>query len=208
MSSEQERMDRRSMQEFALPLYTEIPDVGLYLKQVVKYLNETLQPWFNLSVTETMISNYVKMHLVPNAVKKQYYRDQIASFLFIVLAKQVVSLDNIQILLKMQKERFETKEAYELFSGAFMKVFRKTFTVNTEPVEERKTASVSVEEERMTELDLTGAEEQREETLDSYQSLILNIIIAIVQKYYIERCFQELMEAEEDEAESSGENKN
>lgn len=165
MGNVQNKPVKKEMEEFALPRYNEIPDVGLYLKQVVKYINETLNPWFDITVTETMISNYVKMHLVPNAIKKLYYRDQIATFLFIVLAKPVVSLDNIQILLKMREEQYETKEAYELFGDALKKTTLSIFGTGRADAPESK---------------------------DSFQALIKNIIIAIVQKYYIEKIFWEL----------------
>ncbi len=176
MSAQHETAEKREIQEFRLPGYNEIPDVGLYLKQVVKYLNETLNPWFDISVTETMISNYVKMHMIPNAIKKLYYRDQIASLLFIVLAKPVVSLDNIQILLKLRAEKYETREGYELFSSAFMRTIRSIFCA-----EETESAA----------------------PLDAYQALIKNIIIAIVQKYYIEKCFRDLEKTLEEEKEAA-----
>lgn len=165
MGTVQKETEVRDISEFTLPKYNEIPDVGLYLKQVVKYINETLGPWFDISVTETMISNYVKMHLVPNAIKKQYYRDQIAAFMFIVLSKTVVSLDNIQLLLKMREEKYEVKEGYELFSNAFVRIMRVTFGI---------------------------AAEEDVEPADEVQALMKNIIIAIVQKYYIDRCFENL----------------
>ncbi len=168
MSTIEKNNENHEISQFCLPAYSEIPDVGLYLKQVVKYINETFGPWLDLTVTETMISNYVKMHLVPNAIKKQYYRDQIASFLFIVLAKPVVSLEHIRTLLKIREEQYETREAYELFAGSFMSTFRSVFS----------------------------AEGEREaEPSDTYQLLMKNIIIAIVQKYYIEQCFRELEES-------------
>lgn len=165
MGAKKEVTVKSDIQDFSLPKYNEIPDVGLYLKQVVKYINETLGPVFGISVTETMISNYVKMHLVPNAIKKQYYRDQIATFMFIVLTKTIVSLDNIQLLLKMREEKYDPLEAYELFGKAFTRIMRNTFGV---------------------------AAEEDVEPADEMQALMKNIIIAIVQKYYIDRCFMEL----------------
>jgi len=45
--------------DFRMPRYAEIPDVGLYLEQVVKYVNDKLEI-FNLPITTSMISNYVK----------------------------------------------------------------------------------------------------------------------------------------------------
>lgn len=170
MGTEKAVTMEKDIQDFSLPRYNEIPDVGLYLKQVVKYINETLGPVFGIAVTETMISNYVKMHLVPNAIKKQYYRDQIATFMFIVLTKTIVSLDNIQLLLKMREEKYEPQEAYELFGKAFTRIMRNTFGI---------------------------AAEEDVEPADEVQALMKNIIIAIVQKYYIDRCFLELKEEQD-----------
>ncbi len=156
---------RIEIQDFHFPAYNEIPDVGLYLKQVVRYLNDTLNPYFDIAITDTMISNYVKLHLVPGAVKKLYYRDHIALFLFIILSKSMVSLDHIQTLLKLQQEQYETKDAYIRFVTAFEKILRNIYGAEKEPLSEPE---------------------------DSYQKLVKNVIIGIVQKYYIETCFREL----------------
>ena len=51
-------MDNR-MQEFRMPRYHEIPDVGLYLEQTIKYINSCLAP-LDIAVTASMVSNYVK----------------------------------------------------------------------------------------------------------------------------------------------------
>ena len=95
-----------SIETFSMPRYHEIPNVGLYLKQVVKYINDYLNPYFRITVTETMLSNYVKMHMVPNPVKKQYSRDSIAMLIFITLAKSVLPLEDIQYMLKLQGSRY------------------------------------------------------------------------------------------------------
>ena len=44
--------------DFRMPRYDELPNVGLYLEQTVKYINECLSP-LNIPVTSSMISNYV-----------------------------------------------------------------------------------------------------------------------------------------------------
>lgn len=77
-----------------IPQYNEIPDVGLYLDQVTKYLNTYLSG----SMTPTMVTNYVKLKIVPKAVKKAYSRDQIAMFFFIALSKQLLSMDQIRTI--------------------------------------------------------------------------------------------------------------
>ena len=45
---------------FHLPRYQEIPDVGLYLEQTAKYIDSYLSPLEDISITGSMISNYVK----------------------------------------------------------------------------------------------------------------------------------------------------
>ena len=67
-----------SVRNFRLPRYEEIPNVGLYLEQTAKYINEYLAPMQDGALTPSMISNYVKKHLISNPIKKQYSRDQIA----------------------------------------------------------------------------------------------------------------------------------
>ena len=60
---------------FRLPRYSEIPSVGLYLEQACKYMGEFLTPLGDYALTPSMVSNYVKRHLIDSPVKKQYSRD-------------------------------------------------------------------------------------------------------------------------------------
>ena len=75
--------------DFRLPRYHEIPNVGLYLEQITKYICESLAPLQENVLTSSMISNYVKKNLISNPVKKLYSRDQIAYLIFIAIAKTV-----------------------------------------------------------------------------------------------------------------------
>ena len=86
-----------------LPAYDQIPNVGLYLEQVTKFLNEYLEPLGCPPITGSMISNYVKKGLVKNPVKKQYDREHIAVLLMIAVVKTVLSLEEVQKLLDAQK---------------------------------------------------------------------------------------------------------
>ena len=104
-----------TVRKFRLPRFEEIPDVGLYLEQVTKYIGDYLAPLENVNITSSMISNYVKRGLVSNPVKKQYNREQIAYLLYIAVAKNALSLDNIGILFKMQRRTYEIKAAYDYF---------------------------------------------------------------------------------------------
>ena len=87
-------MSANTIQSFHLPPYHEIPDVGLYLDQVTRYINDSLQPLGQPPVTASMLSNYVKKGYVARPVRKQYFRDQIGYFFFMSLTKQVLPLEH------------------------------------------------------------------------------------------------------------------
>ncbi len=89
----------KTLAMFRLPAYNEIPDVGLYLEQVAKFINTYLSIFPQMEVTPSMISNYAKQKLFQRVNKKTYSREQIAVILFIVLTKTVLSIDQIRILL-------------------------------------------------------------------------------------------------------------
>jgi len=106
-------------EEFKLPSYSEIPSVGLYLDQTSKYINEALNDLPECSITNSMISNYVKKHLIANPVRKQYGREQIAHLIFIAVTKSTLSLDDIDGLFRLQEEKYECEKAYMYFRERF-----------------------------------------------------------------------------------------
>lgn len=113
--------------DFKLPSYNEIPGVGLFLEQVSKYINEYLAPLGNQELTGSMISNYVKKDIIDNPVKKQYNRDQIAYLIFIAIAKIALSLEDINELLKLQKQVCGAERAYEYFVKDFQMTLDSVF---------------------------------------------------------------------------------
>ena len=94
---------KSSIQGFHMPRYQDIPNMGLYLEQTTKYLNHFLAPLGCMEVTSSMISNYVKKGLISSPVKKLYYADQIAYLFFIIIAKQVLFMENIIELSERHK---------------------------------------------------------------------------------------------------------
>ena len=109
---------------FSLPDYDQIPNVGLYLEQVTKYLNEYLEPLGCTPLTGSMISNYVKKGLVKNPVKKQYDREHIARLLVIAVSKTVLSLEEIQQLLAGHPEG---QQGYEAFCATLLGQLEEVF---------------------------------------------------------------------------------
>lgn len=118
---------------FHLPRYHEIPDVGLYLEQVTGYLSAQLGPLQSVSITSSMISNYVKKDLIPNPVKKRYNRRQVAALVCIVVAKTVLALEDIQVLLDMQRRLSDSQTAYDLFCDELEAVLGDVFGFGPPP---------------------------------------------------------------------------
>ena len=84
---------------YHLTRWDHIPNVGLYLEQVTKYLNEQLAILECPPLTNSMVSNYVKKKIIPNPVKKQYDREHIALLLLLGIVKCTLPLDTARFLL-------------------------------------------------------------------------------------------------------------
>ena len=119
---------QRDILSFDLPPYREIPNVGLFLEQTVKYISEYLAPLDDsVNLTGSMISNYVKKGIIKNPVKKQYAREQIAYLFYIAIAKSVLSLEDIQTMLQLQTATYDIEEAYEYFRSELKNILRLIF---------------------------------------------------------------------------------
>ncbi len=111
---------RKTILEFRLPPYEEISDVGLYLEQTARYVHSILHPLVDsTTLTASMISNYVKSHLLPGPVHKRYSRDQIAVLIFITIAKSIMSLEEIRIFLDLYEVNTNPDRLYTLFCEEF-----------------------------------------------------------------------------------------
>ncbi|MBR6790005.1 MAG: DUF1836 domain-containing protein [Oscillospiraceae bacterium] len=103
------------LRNFRLPRYEELPAMGLYLEQTVKYINLCLEPLGGIGLTGSMIRNYVKMGLVSNPVQKQYHAGHIAHLIAAAVLKQVLELDNIKLLFSRQHTLYTDEVAYNYF---------------------------------------------------------------------------------------------
>ena len=96
-----------------LPRYAEIPNVGLYLEQVTKYINSYVAPLGCLELTTSMVSNYVKKGIIPKPIKKQYFAEHISYLFFVLFAKNLVSIENVGLLIEMQRNSYTLPVAYD-----------------------------------------------------------------------------------------------
>ncbi len=102
-----------TIKTFCMPRYHELPNEGLYLEQTTQYINSVMAPLGCMELTSSMISNYVKKGIIASPVKKLYYAEQIAYLFYIAIAKNVLSLEHIQLLREMQEKSYPKEVAYD-----------------------------------------------------------------------------------------------
>jgi len=117
----------QSVKGFRLPRYSEIPNVGLYLEQVTKYVSEFFAPVMADAITGSMISNYVKRGLLSSPVRKQYSREQIAYLIYIAAMKTVLSMEDIKLMIQIQRRTYAPEVAYNYFCSEFENILEYIF---------------------------------------------------------------------------------
>lgn len=115
--------------DFRMPRYREIPNMGLYLDQTIKYINQYLEPLGCMEITSSMVSNYVKKGYIKSPVKKQYDAEQIAYLFFIAVAKNVLSMESIAKMFGLMKGVYNEEVAYDYFCSELENVLRYIFGV-------------------------------------------------------------------------------
>ena len=108
------------MDNYCLPTWEEIPDLGLYMEQVISLLKQYLDylpPELKGEqfITAATINNYVRTKIMPEPLKKRYYRSHIAYLVMICTLKQGLSIAMIQKLLPNDLGPEELQTIYERF---------------------------------------------------------------------------------------------
>ena len=89
----------------------DIPNIDLYMDQVTTFMESKLKntsrnPEADKILTKTMINNYAKNDLLPPPVKKKYSKEHVLMLIFIYYYKCLLSISDIQTLLKPISDRF------------------------------------------------------------------------------------------------------
>lgn len=134
-----------AVQDFHLPKYDAIPDDGLYLEQAALYVTEVLTVLPGTALTGSMVSNYVKKGLLANPVRRKYHREQLAQLIFIAVAKSVLSIEDIRLLVQLQRAGYDGRLAYETFRSEFGAALHSAFDA---PPAQRTAAAASTSPER------------------------------------------------------------
>lgn len=122
--------------KFHIPRWNELPNIDLYLDQVVSLINSCLSPYIfngdytkdeNTLLTKTMINNYVKNNLIEAPIKKQYSKIQLSKLFVICVLKQVYSMQDIKTLINIALSDSTLELAYDKFCKLFEEALLCTY---------------------------------------------------------------------------------
>lgn len=101
-----------------IPRYNELPEIELYMDQLIEYLNGKFAP-FQIeakdTITAAMVNNYVKSKIIPPTVKKRYSKNHVAYLIVICVFKQIYPISKIMEMIQIQKKIFDYQTAYDYF---------------------------------------------------------------------------------------------
>ena len=174
MQEQEERIEK--VIKHHIPRWNELPEIDLYLDQVVNYLEKYLGI-LNVNrdekiITKTMINNYVKLGIMPAPEKKKYNKSHIAYLMVICILKQVYSIGDIGKLISETIKFFELSKAYNRFCANIEVSLNNVFIRKEFPHIDRMTEE---------------------------QYLLKNVVQAVADKLYVEINFLSRVNKEKEE---------
>lgn len=169
----------------------DIPNIDLYMDQVTTFMDKRLRstaryPGEDKILTKTMINNYAKNELLPPPVKKKYSKEHVLLLIFIYYYKNILSINDIQILLKPITERFFQKEGdFNLES-----VYREAFSMEKQQVEAMK--EDVLQKFKAAEETFQSAPEESRDFLRKFSFICMLSFDVYVKKLMIEKMIDEL----------------
>lgn len=119
------------MCSFHCPRWYELPEISLYMDQVLSLIEKALAIFVNESegkiATSTMINNYVKHKVVPPPTKKRYNREHLAYLIIVSLSKRVLSMSEICDLLALLLNQYSIDKVYNIFGDELEYALKSTF---------------------------------------------------------------------------------
>ena len=122
------------LNNYRLPAWKELPDIGLYMDQVIALLGQYLDfiPVEDMKnekpVAPTTINNYVRLKVMPAPEKRKYYRIHIAFLIMIFTLKQGTSISGLQQLLPAPDA---SEEEVRAFYSSYIERLRSVATLYT-----------------------------------------------------------------------------
>ena len=164
----------------------DILDLELYMDQVTTFMDSRLKnaarnPEVDKILTKTMINNYAKNDLLPPPVRKKYSREHMLLLIFIYYFKGILSISDIQTVLKPITDRFFAgNEGLKLET-----IYNEVFSLEREEVEVMKQDVVRKYHKAQETFSDAAAEDQ--EFLQTFSFICMLSFDVYVKKMLIEK---------------------
>lgn len=116
------------LEQSDLPDWDDLPQLDLYMDQVILLLTRYLSPLVRCgeekTITASIINNYVRMKVMPPPVKKRYSRVHLAYLVMICVLKQSLSISCIQRLLPDGHSEEDARSLYTSFVRQYRTVVK------------------------------------------------------------------------------------
>ena len=178
----------------------DIVDIELYMDQVTTFMDSRLKnaarnPEVDKILTKTMINNYAKNDLLPPPVRKKYSREHMLLLIFIYYFKGILSISDIQTVLKPITDRFFAgNEGLKLET-----IYNEVFSLEREEVEVMKQDVVRKYHKAQETFSDAAAENQ--EFLQTFSFICMLSFDVYVKKMLIEKLIDSCSAKETDTTE-------
>jgi DNA-binding transcriptional MerR regulator len=109
----------RELDAFELLDWERLPDIELYMDQVISYMERQVAVFRLTSeekiVTPSMINNYIKDGVVPKTVKKKYSKEHLSILSIVCTLKQILPIQDLHRMLEFLINEGEIPQVYQEF---------------------------------------------------------------------------------------------
>ena len=168
----------------------DIPNIDLYMDQVTTFMEEHLKktrrhPGDKI-LTKTMINNYAKNDLLPPPTKKKYSREHMLVLIFIYYFKNLLSITDIQALLKPLTEKYFKNDK----DFGMEEVYKEVFSLEKGELE--KLQKDMEEKYAVSKETFKGAPEEDREFLQLFSFICILAFDTYMKKTLIEKLVDSL----------------
>lgn len=135
---------------FNIPRWEELPDIELYMDQVITFIEMHLSILTNGKnkkiITSSMINNYVKLDLIPKPIKKRYNKTHLAYLFAITILKNIFTIQEVKEGILFQANLKGEKMAYNEFCKEQEKAIKiLAQQINSEDIEQTAKMDLDLE---------------------------------------------------------------
>jgi DNA-binding transcriptional MerR regulator len=119
------------LMNYHCPRWNELPEIDLYVDQVVSLLQKNLDIFSkdkeNQTITSSMINNYVKKGILEPPTKKKYNKKHLAKLFVLCICKKLMSISEIGESIKIMEKIYSVENGYNIFCDELENAIKCTF---------------------------------------------------------------------------------